>query len=556
MAPSNLMNTDAGRFAMREAVCYLTRRRMARFFKGRFGVEAYRVLSNPGTMLDVSEVLGEFNEQLDDEVLGFYGILGQIGCLPESIQETTIYVDSVNGSDTDGTGSEDEPWQSLWFLPLLPQVINHPYRIVFLNDLIAGDVNVTPTFGPNGSLAFVGQGDPVALNTSLGTGPFTATTVTSLNGVAYLLQYTGLPFGADEMYGYFVRTQPGSTTENHAVQMHHHSGTFPGTFIRDAFAMSSNDEIDFVRPPITILLNSLNLEARGPSFEESNTASRLAFFNLNLDVSASSRQTRLIRLRSNCDAIMSFCRIIASGTQNDILEVWSDINHYKFVDSTAVTLCNSSIENMNEDDVTPTTNAGLLIVNTDFPTGMFGIREVRICAGQNISCLDSRAAIEAYNSFGRLKRCAISQFGGYQGSAGMLLDVLVAACNPSLSSASIVLDNTSTIKLWNLYLYGGGGENILAIWFGDTEISNCEVQSATSFTGYGIVYHGIGRVLFGMDPSTNNWLGVKGQIYYNACGVSPAGDAPLPAANSATTELDATTPPASGDVLGGVVTFI
>lgn len=552
---ANLLATVGGLEKLRQVACFLAKERMSFRLKRSFFL-AYDAWKSTGHF-DMSVLLDSLNPLNQDEIDSIGDLANDLACTSiATTSEMTIYVDSVAGSDLTGDGSSSQPYASLGFLdyPSWPLIINHPVRVVIVHDLVAGDISLNPIFGPNGSLAFIGAGDPIVKTTSLGDGPFQATLIGGLNGVGYLLQYTGLPFGADEMYGYFVRTKPApdSVTPNHAVQMHHHSNTFPGTFVRDAFPMSSNDWIDFVRPPVTITLNSLNLEARGPAWEDTDLGSRLAFFNLNLDVSASTRDNRLIRLKSTCDTIMSFCRVIYGGSQTNIFEIWSDLNRYACIDAGAAALCNSMIENIDGDNVSAT-NAGLLFVNTGFMPVSFALTEMRICAGQHICCVDSRASIAAYNSFGRITKCAISLLSGHQGASGHLRESLVAACSGSVLSGAIVLEQAGLFHLSDLYLYGGGGKNILAIKFGDARISDCEVQSATSFSGYGIEYFGIGRVLFTDDPVAANWVGAGGQIFYDA---AVAGLASLPAINSATTELDAATPPASGDVLGGVVTYI
>ena len=177
---SNIMQTAAGRLAMRHAAIDVIRMRMRRWFE-RNTVIAFNDYLIDGE-LDYATIVGELNVAHDTEIYQLNDLLNWLLAGEATTQDRTFYVDP-SGSDETGLGTAARPFASLEFLTYsLPRLINHEIRI----NLAAGNYDYFPDFNLSNHIV---KGDGcIILDASGATypvveGTYTINTITAHTGL-------------------------------------------------------------------------------------------------------------------------------------------------------------------------------------------------------------------------------------------------------------------------------------------------------------------------------------------------------------------------------------
>ena len=165
MGTSNLLNTPAGTIALKEATADIIRMRIRRWFERNtvIGFGNWVLAGKPAfTAADALGILDSLNEDHDIEILNLIDCLRQIDQTFSDLG-LTWYVDTVNGNDTTGDGSQSAPFAT----------ISKVQGFYGQNAYINGKVNImltAPTtnklraitdwkilFGPSGQLTIQGM---------------------------------------------------------------------------------------------------------------------------------------------------------------------------------------------------------------------------------------------------------------------------------------------------------------------------------------------------------------------------------------------------------------
>lgn len=310
---SNLLNDTEGQNALTIIQRFQLKRRMSRFFKRLNAIAVNNWVNGNGYLKQ--DVLGELNDYWDDEIRNLYRLLGLVGGLEQSIINTDIYVDSVNGSDANGDGTSTRPYQTLWFLPNLPKRINHEYSIYFTENFsTSSDIVIDSDFGPDGVLSFVGVGAAEVI-----TGPFTVNVVGNLdNNSGQFIDIGGQNFGPDNS-GNFIQAIDGADA-NRAAPIMYHYGTntvlLPGlTFV----GLANPDTIQIIRPSVSFTFSDLTLSGNNNSAYQTGgltprSKAKISFVNLRLISTSSANDNVLIE--DGCNVQMSFCQLETQATGN------------------------------------------------------------------------------------------------------------------------------------------------------------------------------------------------------------------------------------------------
>jgi len=318
---SNLLQTQDGRAALYEARNFLLRRRLSRFFKRNLVID-YDRWSHGLQEFDLDTILGELNPAHDDEILDLYHLLGTIGGLENSIADTTIIVDPDNGDDQTGTGSTLRPMASLWFLPFLPQNINHIYRIILLSDLDMSDtvLNFTQTVGPNGCLTLAGYGAEEQTNLGL---EGTITANAQFNNCSEFSVINPPP--AANCKNSFVQATSGvyDGAATPVFEVDNSGNNEIATHFR-TIDFSINDTIRYIRPArlLTVKGLSLNMNLSGVVMDENlNQGSRFCVLNLRIEIDDSTPPSIPILINTRGNMLFSFVQIRALDTDQYFLTI-------------------------------------------------------------------------------------------------------------------------------------------------------------------------------------------------------------------------------------------
>lgn len=352
---SNLLNDDEGRSLLTIAQWYLLERRMARFFKTRLVTDVDR-WSHGSQEFDLGTMLGQLNVANDDGLRDLYRLLGNHGGLYQSLSDQTFYVDSVAGSDVNGTGSAARPYASLWFLKFLPRRINHKYRILIINDLVEDEITITNEFGANGCLSFIGVGAEEILAGANGT----------VNGVPVLQQNTwkevtvsgapGIPSEAHLKY-FFQNTNAGSAEYHFCTPINHFdTGNLKYWMRKQPMnALANGDTYNVIRPSRRLTINRVTINASGDktlSIDPYYTNAHIVFANLNIVVGAPTgwqKESRFV-VDSNVDIAIGFCQFeLAASVTYPVFFNRAFINRYIPVDDGIAALTGTTVANMFND---------------------------------------------------------------------------------------------------------------------------------------------------------------------------------------------------------------
>lgn len=387
MSNSNLNNTVQGRLSIRDVfrscaewrTSRRLRRQWSKFYRNWFFGD-HAAQHSEG----FREIVEYLNSAHDLDEMAFRILGARYGAFPESVQDEEYYIDADNGSDTEGNGTFDAPYASLWFLPyFLPKRIDHHYRIVILSDLTEEVLYLNTEFGPFGSLAFIGRGAPIVADTR----------VVSLSiGHAGLHQIDTTVGGlSDEQYtSYFMRDDGAANGEAHAIFYNSAAGSFR-TSAPWHGAIAGPDTISFVRPAVTLSIAGISIGCGSPKLAVEDSGStigaRIGFFNLDLDVRNTAKEIA-IDLETGTSAYASFCRIIYDDAVQIPLKIKdTELNHEAFIDEDVEDYAQSGIVNLITDPIV-FKPAGLIMHNTD---GFLGAHQVLHIEGNSrVNCVSHR----------------------------------------------------------------------------------------------------------------------------------------------------------------------
>jgi len=205
--PSNLLNSSAGVIALRVAVMDQIERRIRRWFKRNTVVAFDDWVAGGKTAFSLQTVLGNLNQEHDEEVLNLLDALQQFEKqLIE--QDYDVYVDSDNGNDITGIGTAAAPFQTIpRAQELIPETIASKVN-VFLSGTFNNVLHEKRIIKRNGQLSYQGIDDPNVI----AVGPYTINTWTPIgagicgNQIAIL----GAPWIAENYRGKFVHMLDGA----------------------------------------------------------------------------------------------------------------------------------------------------------------------------------------------------------------------------------------------------------------------------------------------------------------------------------------------------------
>lgn len=413
---SNLLNNDEGRNVVLEAQRHLLRRRIARFFKRNLVVD-YQQWSNGGEF-DLATLLGQLNVAWDDELRDLYRLLGHIGGLDKSVQNEQIYVNPATGSDTEGTGSSGQPYASLWFLPFLPRVILHDYRILIFGDVNHGGIlSVDHSFKDNGCLSFIGVGaavDPysgVLDGTISGHANFNSTTMEIQASLAP--QITG--------HRYFIKMKDGPEI-NHAAPLVDLS---VGSSLLDARAnpllnVNNGNAYTYIIPAHTVTITGANIHAQSGHNAAShdvllNTslATRINFVNLNIDCDSPTDE-KYAFITAGAPVGFWFVRLLVTPDEENVVFL-NDVNRFNPVADPL------SLENASLSGITNTflainglaDSAGLAIVNRDGDEFSWNDAVVVLEKNARVNCVDCMGRWIVRNTASEIWQCSGGTFDVY-----------------------------------------------------------------------------------------------------------------------------------------------
>jgi hypothetical protein len=320
---SNLLTTDEGRLAVRQATVEQLLHRMSRFFH-RTTVIAFNNWLN-GANFDLSTVIGELNELHDPEVLKLLEAISLFGGLQSSLMDMTFYVSS-QGTLT-GTGTMTDPFLTPGqALSVLPKYIDHDYRILLQGDgtpitYIDGDLYAEITVR-NGTFVIAGLANPINQATGI---LLDGDNVLGVNSGCEFIS-SGAGWTSHEFQGSWIRAQNGAA-QNIAIPIQ--TNGIEEIYSRYfATKPAAGDTIDIVYPSITWQVNSLTLQiAEQKNYSITTGYVKIAFANLDINI---------------VDSTNFLQHITMTGTQDT--KIWLDFVRYNCNDSGAQ---NVSYENLN-----------------------------------------------------------------------------------------------------------------------------------------------------------------------------------------------------------------
>jgi hypothetical protein len=328
---SNLLNTETGRNALLVVQRWELQRRMSRFFDRNIVID-FANWQQALQEFDLGTMLGALNVAHDQEILDMFSLLGSIGGLDVSIADMSINVDAVNGSDVTGTGSGLRPYATLWFMPFLPRVINHKYRILIHEDIdLDGPLSITNTIGPEGCLSFIGVSPEEEVNQAL---------ASSILSTA-IHQGTWNEIGSNSavttaLCKSFVQMTSGGEQDKAAPVNRVDVANSMFWFRRAGMVgLAPTDTFRFIRPRHSFAMTTLDIDTIG-SRRVLNMAdyqcSKVNFINLRIEMNVGIGE-QIMSLRG-LPVGFWFCQI-SQGASNYPIEIRTDVNAWNPNDTMA-----------------------------------------------------------------------------------------------------------------------------------------------------------------------------------------------------------------------------
>jgi len=454
---------------------------------------------------DKSALIGDSNPLTQDEMVNLNTLLGELGCLDGSTQQNmTIYIDSVNGSDVTGDGSQTHPYASFAFLNTFPKNINHLIRILLLEDLDMGTDVLDLAFncGINGCLSIAGYGEPLVVTTSSGAGPFA---ISGLNAYGapptdygYEIQ-AAVGWAADELYGKWVRFETGPNA-GEAYPVHLNDATH--VWIRGGLEAlpGIGDTFTIIEPRVTLSCQTINIAVDGLEniYAVTLNGSRFNLMNLNLDLRGTYNNTRNLVLNSKSDAQISFVTMISDATQDTPILLQSSLNRYRSIDNDIATYVHSLLHNL---DGWPAQGSccGMQHYNPDFPSPtMYTFNTIAMRGPHFIRCVETRGVVEVNKANLDLNLCGIGSLRGDGGSECKVSRVIISASNTNAF-------NLVYCSQWRIQrvVTTDQGNNLLWVTVGKVHLYPATID----ITGFGYafytVYYNVGnaQVFVNTDPA-------------------------------------------------------
>jgi len=510
------LNSAANRNAYKRALCWLASRRMARFSKRKFYREFFSWWKGTDKSFNILNVLGQdLNDVHDDELYNLTALMGQIGCLSESVSNVTIYVDPISGSDVEGSGTATNPYASFWFLTSLPRIINHEYRIILLNDLTVNEgISLNIDFGLNGSLAIVGGVVPTVVS-----GPWIETNIAPADGASWLYEITANGVWADDAHwGDYVQWLTGGAT-GLAAPIHMMLAPNLIRTFNTGGPVVPNDTFQIIRPTVTLRLNQgFVINARGPNVASTVDwgESRVFLGNLNIDIQNSNRYEP-IQLNGPCLFAGSFLRIITKLNVGGMSIQQAGYNGNDFWDETIELVANTGINNFATVGA-GTLLAGTIIISSDGPSGidisLWLINNLKI-----IRAIDVRGTIfndgtsSIMNIAAGMLYTAVNLWANYLHLDGYPNEFCVT------NITDLHLEHTHFSGIFPGWGAGGAAGCIRIHSPGITNLEACTATAPTPFTDVGIDIESLAQVRTRDDPAT--LIGTLGAVRFKIAGIIP-----------------------------------
>lgn len=418
---SNLLLDTEGRNVVLEAQRHLLRRRISRFLKRRLVID-YDQWSNGGEF-DLQTLLGELNPHWDDELRELYRLLGHVGGLNESVQDEEIHVNSTTGSDTEGTGSADEPYQSLWFIPMLPNVIGHDYRILITGDIdMESILDIDKSFVAEGCLSIIGVGAAVDPYNGIYDGA--VTNEWPWNSTLHAIELSNPPAGTS-INRYFLKMTSGADL-SHAAPVTKYISPIAHVRLHPTINVAAADDYSFCVPRYTINCYGINLNAnnggnvvRWADSVNSSMCSRINFLNLNLRIDENRDNCQRNIVTTGAPMGFWFCRILVPDelpTEKILFK--NDINMYQpcVEPSLLESASQSGITNILLDSNDVHNSAGCFIVCRDSDEFVWTVTTLsfypilRLKDNARVTCVDCMSQWKIDNANVYLLRCSGGEF--------------------------------------------------------------------------------------------------------------------------------------------------
>lgn len=498
---ADLLSTQTGRDALNRIACYLGRRRMARRLHRSFYI-AFDEWKETGHF-SLETLLNELNPKSQDEIEQLTNLANELGCLDGyTLSDRSYYVDSVNGDDIDGDGSEESPYASLAFLssPSFPTNIEHDIRVLISGSVSADSMNFNQTIGDNGCLSICGMDDPTTVTTSQGAGPFTLTGVNSTGTPIRAWEFqVAETFGVDELYGKWIKFTTGAAA-GEAIQIHDNTASSLWTRTGLTGVPLSGDAFIIVQPTAVVSCPQWNFEVHGPTWGDNGTEkSRFNLFNLFLDISDASIDTNNFVIRNTVESQFSFVNVEATTGQFNFVHVESPINRSVSADISAATLATTEITNLDK-----ILNAGLFITHDAGPD--VTRKEVTISKSVWVEGIDSRGIVDHIGSFGYVGSNAAGVMSFNQGAGGY---VALNYVTGDSTDAGFQVINGIALEITVNYVKGGQ-DGVRAVHAGMQYSGNIH----GTLTGHGFRYEAQASITVPEDPTA--LAGATGAIWFPA----------------------------------------
>lgn len=499
---SNLLTTDEGRLAVRQATIEQLLHRMSRFFH-RTTVIAFENWLN-GADFDLSTVLGQLNELHDPEILKLLEAISLFGGLQASLMDMTFYVSST-GSLT-GTGTATDPFLTPGqALAVLPKYIDHNYRILLQGDgtpttYIDTDIYADLTVR-NGTFVIAGVANPIVQQSGI------VLDGDSTLGVSAGAQFTssGAGWTSHEFQGSWIRAQDGAAQD---IAIPIQSNTNEDIYTRFfATKPASGDTIDIVYPSITWQVDHMTLNIKElKSFDlTTNGYVRIAFANFNLNVVNAPNQDEQITMTGTVFTRiwLDFVRtqVNDSGARNVSYEnLGVNKNNLKFDLATIVPVSFANWGSTTISDDSPgqtiirqtkslTTVQTLQLINTDIENINLG----NLTRAIN-STINNAACSGIWSDFRNSKMVILKAFINTAGSAGIFID-------------------TGFCEIPNAYFLATGSHAIQA-FLATVKIGASVQCNLGGISGYALDCGAISHCIIAQDGA--NFRGTSGDILFSA----------------------------------------
>lgn len=384
MTTSTLNTTIDGRGALTVASKFLLQERLSRFFKRNLVID-YNYWLQTGDF-PLTQLLQQLNGLNDTEILNLYHLLGIMGGLDTSIQNTTIYVDGVLGNDDTGLGTLAAPFKSLWFMETLPRRINHKYRVVLLSNVSepTTTLKLDFSFGDDGAFSILGRGAPTVIESN------TVGAIGTLTGGGGSYCAATGNFGPQAQSSFLVG-------RNYAVPIHKVIGanclfqSMPFVF----GGVGGGDALQVVKPAWTLTVKNIVATCQGG---RRGKQSQVGIFNLNIDFPVATPPyfngiEALIHWENRCESTLSFVRFTerwnGSGNQLGNSFRYGGVNMNVHVDQNEISaLANCGILNLDGPDTTTAPYTPQICGAKFGDIGASGIAEVTVLRDIEMMAMD------------------------------------------------------------------------------------------------------------------------------------------------------------------------